>query len=250
MSTLFYDGKYSIIINGKHTWEDWHLAPTSRIYVAPPEPKYNYIEIPGMNGSLDLTESLTNNVFYGPREGTWEFYVDNNKDLTWYELYSLIMNEIHGQKVKVVLTEDPKWYYEGRIDVDDWSHEKDASKITFNYKLDPYKFSNYTTLGDWLWDPFKFKTDYCYNWKNVNIIGKKALNFYWPGQTVNPVISVANAVNGITFTMSNDKFNGKPVVLPNGSHKSPLLSIKHGNNTITAEAWTGEFTISTRDSRL
>lgn len=250
MSTLFYDGKYSIIINGKHTWEDWHLAPTSRTYVVPPEPRYSYLEIPGMNGELDLTEALTNDVFYGMREGSWEFYVDNNKGITWYELYSSIMNEIHGQKVKVILTEDPNWYYEGRVAVDDWSHEKDASKITFNYKLDPYKYSTYGTLGDWLWDPFNFNTDYCYDWRELNVTGKRELNFYWPGQTVSPVISVSNAPKGISFTFSNDKVKNKAVKLSNGSFKSPLLTIKHGQNKILAEAWTGTFSISTRDSRL
>ena len=97
---------------------------------------------------------------------------------------------------------------------------------------------------------FNFNTDYCYDWKELNVTGKRELNFYWPGQTVSPVISVSNAPNGISFTFSNDKVKNKAVKLSNGSFKSPLLTIKHGQNKILAEAWTGTFSISTRDSRL
>ena len=41
-----------------NTWDDWHILAESRPVFAPPEPKTNYIDVPGGNGSLDLSELL------------------------------------------------------------------------------------------------------------------------------------------------------------------------------------------------
>ena len=45
-----------VTFNGKiHTWRDWGLIPV-RIYIPMPEPKVQEIDIPGGDGSIDLTE--------------------------------------------------------------------------------------------------------------------------------------------------------------------------------------------------
>ena len=57
-----------IKIDDKHTERDWGLRMISMV-IPMPEPKTNYIDIPGADGSLDLTQSLTGNVPYNMREG-------------------------------------------------------------------------------------------------------------------------------------------------------------------------------------
>jgi len=146
----------------KNTWADWYLVPSSRPSVAAPSVKKTVIEIPGSNGVIDLTESLTGDVTYGQRTGSWEFIVMNEKPILWSELYSNIMDFLHGQRVQVYIEENPDqvhtinkthtnnytkgdWYYEGRIDVEAWDTQDNYSVITMNYSLDPFKYQKTAT---------------------------------------------------------------------------------------------------------
>ena len=66
--TFFAEGK-----DGRNTWEDWRIVPTSRPTVATPRPKYNFVQIPGSSFVADLTETIAGEVTYEPREGSFEF---------------------------------------------------------------------------------------------------------------------------------------------------------------------------------
>ena len=86
---------HSITIGEKNTWDDWHLIPTSRPLFSAPKVKENIIDIPGADGSLDLTIALTGRPTYENRIGSWTFAVQNGfKD--WTELYSEIMDNCIG----------------------------------------------------------------------------------------------------------------------------------------------------------
>lgn len=130
-----------------NTWNDWHLVPTERPTVKPPEPKYSYTEIQASDGKLDSTDFPNGYPSYNNRTGSWEFYVMNSLgDLntyygTWYDRYSKIMNTIQGREVKVYLDDQPDYYYVGRIHVSDHKPERTWSKITIDYDLFPYKYS-------------------------------------------------------------------------------------------------------------
>ena len=49
------------------------------------------------------------------------------------------MTSIQGRLLKVVLEDDPTYYYVGRFYVSDWSSEPSYSKIKINYNVAPYK---------------------------------------------------------------------------------------------------------------
>lgn len=145
---------HSINIGEINTWDDWHLVPSSRPLVNPPQPKTNYMAIPGGDGAMDMTTALTSRVNYGARTGSWHFIVVNPGQLPssvpftgWTALYSEIMAYLHGKWLRVVLDDDPDYYYEGRLSVSDWTSGKGNSTITINYMLKPYKkrFSNGST---------------------------------------------------------------------------------------------------------
>ena len=155
---------------GKNTWDDWHLIPSTRPLFNPPSVKTNYIDVPGMNGSIDLSTVLSDGYpVFGDRSGSQEFYVMNGYK-EWYNAYSDIMNYCHGRKVMVVLEDEPSYFYVGRISVNGWKSEKDWSKITLDYTLEPYKYELYKSVEDlaildmdidrlkeaWRWDPFSF----------------------------------------------------------------------------------------------
>ena len=155
-----YEGQHSIIFGDKHTFRDWKLMPTSRPLFNPPEPKTKYIELPGGNGSVDLTESLTGYPVYENRKGSLEFVVINDEWERWHTRYTKIMEYLHGRKMRAILDDDPNFYYEGRFNVSSWDSNNDGtwSNITIDYDVDPFKWSVLSSLDDWLWDPFNFYT--------------------------------------------------------------------------------------------
>lgn len=138
--------------NSYNTWADWHIVATSRPFVAPPTLKSRYVNIPGGNGSLDLTEALTKFPVYEMRQGSWEFVVVNDffEPVTvplsdWQTRYSGIMAAIHGRKATVVLEDDPTHFYTGRLEVESWQSGAKASAITIKYTLDPFRHGERVT---------------------------------------------------------------------------------------------------------
>lgn len=63
---------HSVFFGGKNTWDDWHIVPSSRPVIKPPTKKTNYLDIPGADGNLDLSEALTGYPVYNNREGSIE----------------------------------------------------------------------------------------------------------------------------------------------------------------------------------
>ena len=143
-----------------NTYDDWHIVPTSRPVIAPPKQKLTQIDIPGANGVLDLSNSLTHYPVFENRTGTMEFAVLN--DVTeWVTAYTKILRFLQGNNVKMIMEDDPNYFYEGRVYVDKWNSKNDGtwSVITLGYDLYPYRLSIKTSNDDWLWDPFNFETD-------------------------------------------------------------------------------------------
>lgn len=148
---------HSLIIDDINTWDDWHLIPTSRPLVNPPPVRMSFVEIPGMDGAIDLTEFLTGKPNYSNRTGSWEFIVHHEYS-SWEEIYSRIMAYAHGVRHKVILEDDPFYYYEGRLSVNNFKSNKNWSTITIDYNLGPYKKAVEGYVSMWIWDTFNFET--------------------------------------------------------------------------------------------
>ena len=155
--------KHTINFNGtnvgagktRNTYLDWFLVPTERPSLEIAPVKEHYIDIPGTNGGLDLTESLTGSPMYEFIEGSFEFTILNDRVLpilndycevtkevyiSWEVLNRDIRNFLNGQKMYMMLEDDPSWYYFGRFGVERYdSSEAANSKIKINYKVYPYK---------------------------------------------------------------------------------------------------------------
>lgn len=137
---------HSITFGDKNTWEDWHLIPSSRPVFNPPPKKKKLIDIPGSNGSLDLSEVVSGKPVYENRTGTLEFIAENDF-MPWAELYSVLLNYLHGKKMRAVLEDDPDYYYEGTFYINEWKSEKPYSTITIEYELYPYKKPVDSSIG-------------------------------------------------------------------------------------------------------
>ncbi len=148
---------HSITFGDKNTWEDWHLVPSSRPVFNPPSLKRKILEIPGADGSIDLTESLTGYPVYDNREGSIELIVMNGY-AEWYQIYSDIMDYLHGQTMRAILEDDKEYFYEGCFTVNEWKSNQDYSRIVIDYSVGPYKWYILKSLENWRWDDFNFHT--------------------------------------------------------------------------------------------
>lgn len=163
-----YDGSHSLLIGDFindafdesgfiHTWNDWHLIPKSLPIIAPPSVQTNMVEIPGTNGAIDLTSALLGHPLYNNRTGSLEFYVDHTAEgWDWDIAYDTILNSIHGLSKKIILTDSPSHYYEGRLSVNEWKSDKTCCSIVIDYDLAPFKQMIFSTAENWLWNPFDF----------------------------------------------------------------------------------------------
>lgn len=135
----------------------WHLIPVSRLDVMPPEQKTETVDIPGADGTLDLSLTLTTYPTFKNRVGTWDFYVNNEK-IKWETIKQEMMNYLNGRIVRFILIDDPEYYYEGKVYVGSVKSDSNWSQIQLNYDLYPYKRKRITSTENWVWDTFNFDT--------------------------------------------------------------------------------------------
>lgn len=233
---------HSIIFGNKNTWADWYLIPASRPVFNPPAPKTKFVDIPGADWHLDLSTSLTGDIAYSQREGSFEFIVDNGQlsdynSTIWFDLYSEIMDYLHGQIVQAMLEDDPNFYYEGRFAVNEWKSDPQNSKIVIDYNVAPYKYEVISSLEDWVWDTFSFESGIIREYKDLRVNG--SLEFVVVGRRMSVVPTfIVNSDDGKGLKV---KFNGVTYDLPDGSSRVINIRTIEGKNTLT---FTGNGTVS------
>lgn len=127
-----------------NTWSTWHLIPTTRPIIVQPTPVYTYVDIPGADGSLDLTDYLIGRPTYSDRSGTFEFYVANI-DLSsggdsWPNRRTQISKVLDGKLMKISLDDDKDYYYVGRCYLKQWTPGPNYSQVTIEYRVEPFKY--------------------------------------------------------------------------------------------------------------
>ena len=150
------------LTNAVNTLRDWYIVPLSRPVISPPQQKLCTLDVPGANGIIDLSNSLTHYPVFENRTGTMDFAVLNDiPGHDWLTIYTKILKFLQGNNVKMIMEDDPKYFYEGRVYVDNWDSRNDGtwSEITLGYDLQPYRRSIHSSIDEWLWDPFNFETD-------------------------------------------------------------------------------------------
>lgn len=237
-----------------NTWDDWYLAPTARPSFQPPSFEPQTIEIPGRDGLLDVSTSLTGYPVYGDRTGSLDFLIHPDSPYTWHETLSKVSNYLHGQKRKVFLEDDPAYLYEGRFKVNDFSTGDVYSTLTIEYDLQPYKKARWSTLQEWEWDPFNFQTgvilkDYYNNLAipsadtytiifNIQNVEEKYRQEAVGRMTTCPNIIVHSESNiDISFTNQELGINASVTASP-GVNKIPeiVFSMQHPDNALIMAA--------------
>lgn len=219
---------HSLTISGKNTWDTWHLIPPTRPVVNPPEVKTQIMEIPGRNGFLDLSELLTGDIVYGSRQGSWTFiaHPDYHDTEPWNVRYQRIAQYLHGKTHTVILEDDPNYYYEGRLKVNQWAPGANWSQVAIDYTLMPFKKEITMSDEPWKWDPFCFVGGIIRGYHGIDISGTKEIHIDTGEERVTPIIIGSNC-SGLTLL-----HRGFFYPISNGENIIPGLTLKGEGNTL------------------
>ena len=105
-----------------------------------PEPQTNFVEIPGRDGALDLSEAF----------GTIR-YADRIIPLTLYArapfdvLISSLAADVHGRRMNVIFDRDPTYYYDARMTIEDVERHWGYCELSLECRVKPYKLEQFET---------------------------------------------------------------------------------------------------------
>ena len=124
-----------------HSAESLNLIQ-QKVVISPAEPKVDFLDIAGCDGSLDKSE-IYGRIYYKDRTITWTFAVRPEDD--WYAKQTQVSNALNGQKRYIKLDEDPDYCYYGRLRVSSYNRDKALKQITVVATVSPWKFQHTVT---------------------------------------------------------------------------------------------------------
>ena len=182
-----------------NTWDTWHLIPSSKPSIAAPTVTTKFVEIPGADGMLDLTEYLTGRPNYGQRNGSIAFY-SINPGISNEAIREEMAKVLHGKRLKMRLMSDPGYYYEGRFSVGPIESGANYSGITITYQLDPYKMRIIEDgSGPVIWDTFNFEKDYDYSAIMSEGVTAGSYYIYAGDYAFAPVVTYVSGNGSVSF---------------------------------------------------
>ena len=147
---------HGIWINNKNTLDDFGLVLLADVQIGAPEPKTNYIDVPEADGQMDFTGALTGGVVrYGMREISLQLFpvydiIAGKKSPATEQHAAMIrqrlMEEVHGQKVKLWLPDDGGHYFLGRMTVGEKGGYNNTT-IPITMTAEPWRYKNLETVA-------------------------------------------------------------------------------------------------------
>ena len=206
-----------------HSYDDLNMILSEKELGAQ-KVKSKKLDIEGADGSLDLTE------FFGaPR------YEDVTHKFTFSTIlpqaqfirqFTDIKNAIHGKKMRIILDDDPLFFWAGRCFVSGFTSEKGVGKVEIECDCEPYKYRLAKTVV----------TQAVSGTQDIRLTnGKKRAV---PEVTIQTETSL-NIVFG----------SGNVWDLASGSYTLPELELAHGENVVTVTG-TGTITFTWQEGDL
>ena len=197
---------------GYRSDKDLNLLLTGK-EIGAPEIKRQTIDIAGSDGELDFTDFFGEPKYANVQhQFTFESIRPRNEQLSQY---TDIKNKIHGKKGRIILDDDPSFFYTGRCSVSKYTNEKNIGKITVTCDCEPYKY------------------------KLTETVVTRAID---GTETVNLTNARKRAVPTITTTSDMTlSFGGGTWTNRAGTFSIPELELVEGDNFVTV---TGKGTIS------
>lgn len=127
-----------------HSYYDLNLV-LSAVEISPATPKTTYIDIPGGDGSIDITEAH-GEVRYYDRECKFTFTALPGGAFGWEETKTAVNNTLNGKVFKITLDKDKEYYYHGRCVIDGYTENKKLRQIVVKATVKPWKFKQSETV--------------------------------------------------------------------------------------------------------
>lgn len=124
-----------------HSYTDLNLV-LSEVKIPPATVKTTFVDIPGGDGSVDLTEAL-GEVKYKDRACTFTFTVFPYDDFE--EKKQQVSNLLNGKRCKIIVDKDPNYYWIGRCAINSYASDKNLHKIVVGATVAPYKLKHNQT---------------------------------------------------------------------------------------------------------
>ena len=192
-----------IMFDNTHSYEDLNLV-LSAVKIPPAAPKTNFVDIPGGNGSVDLTEAL-GQVKYKDRECTFTFTVFPQDDFE--EKKREVSNLLNGKRCRIVIDKDPDYFWEGRCKINEYQSNKNIHKIVVGATVAPYKSKLNQTV--------------------VSVpAGENVIRTLWNGRK--PVVPTITNTAQATIV-----FGGGTFTIGAGTHKILNIELGEGANQVT-----------------
>ena len=194
-----------------HSFYDLNLI-LSAVEIAPAKPKTTYVDIPGADGALDLTEA-NGEVRYSDRTHKFTFTMNPAGDLSeaaWEAKMTEVSNRLNGRAFRITLDKDPDYYWQGRCTVDSFKSKKRLRQIVVSVRVRPYKLKQTETVESFALT----MTEQTFSLQNAR-------------RSVCPVITCTIAETVIIF-------NGNKFTFAPGTHQDLNIRFTEGINLVTA----------------
>ena len=187
-----------------------------------PEPQTNFVEIPGRDGALDLSEAF-GTVRYADRIIPLTLYARAPFDAT----VSAFAADVHGRRMNVIFDRDPTYYYDARITLEDVEKHAGYCELSLECRSKPYKLEHFETTITVL--PSGSATVALMNTRMPVV----------PTITVSAAMTLTFEIAGVIYTIN----------LSAGSHVVPSLVLFEGDTELEI-AGTGSITFTYRKGTL
>lgn len=219
-----------VTIGEKHSFNDWGIILSSKV-ISPPEPQLNRVDVPLRDGSIDLTESLTDEIKFKDRKITLNFTVTDRA--TWTAKVSEIENYLHGKQMKIVFDDDLAFYYFGRVSVNKWETNKAIGKLVVEGTVEPFKYDVLSSAVDWEWDIFDFEEGIINETGELIVNGETTISLICRRKRMFPIFTAS--------TPMTVKFDDETFHLAAGKQKLYGIFLCEGVNELT---FSGNGTVS------
>jgi len=209
-----------VSFHGLHSYRDLHLLLTEK-EIGAPEVKRHSINVEGADGELDFTDFFGEPKYQNVQHRfTFDSIQTRNEQLSQF---ADIKNRIHGKKGRIILDDDPSFFYVGRCFVSKYTNEKSIGKISVECDCEPYKY------------------------KLTKTVVTRAID---GTETVNLTNSRKRAVPTITTTTDMTiSFGGGVWTNRAGTFTIPELELTEGENLVTVTG-TGTITFTWQEAAL
>lgn len=209
-----------IYIDGKSVKNEYGLLLASKT-ISAPSVRTNMIVVPGRDGAIDATDSLTGEPIYDTRIISISLFgIKSISGKEWPVALSDFCNAFHGKKVEVYFPEDSAHYYSGRLSVGEIKLDGGRQLLPVEIICDPWKYKSSettVTMSD-------LSTEY------------KQLSLFNESRPVIPKITVEQE----TMLL----WKGSTINASAGSHIFPDIRLSAGENTLEAKVSSGNGVIT------